>query len=163
MFKDSCLPVKMIFEELSIVLAGGAIPTTNTHPQLSAACPDLFCPYNCACHGTCGYNHVASRMLWPICQWYELTVESQDILNHFAQMELTFWILPLWIHHCCCPSCHWQAHPQSMALIPQVQLWQFTMGCCNFSWYHALVTWASRFSSDHAYNLCCHTSKLKWL
>uniref|UniRef100_A0A7S4MZQ4 Leishmanolysin-like peptidase n=1 Tax=Odontella aurita TaxID=265563 RepID=A0A7S4MZQ4_9STRA len=49
------------FQQINVRVAGGTIATTITCPRLSAACPDMFCPANCAGRGVCVYPESEER------------------------------------------------------------------------------------------------------
>mmetsp|Transcript_3820 Transcript_3820/g.10026 ORF Transcript_3820/g.10026 Transcript_3820/m.10026 type:complete len:886 (-) Transcript_3820:158-2815(-) len=46
------------FQKLDVRVGAGALPQTLVCPRLSTACPDLFCPFNCAGRGVCNYDFV---------------------------------------------------------------------------------------------------------
>jgi len=43
------------YQELSVRVGGGALPAIVRCPRLTSACPDLFCPFNCAGRGVCNF------------------------------------------------------------------------------------------------------------
>ncbi len=50
----------------------GALPQTLVCPRLSTACPDLFCPFNCAGRGVCNYENVgADGTIQPKCECFD--------------------------------------------------------------------------------------------
>lgn len=60
------------FMEFEVRLASGTIPTMVTCPRLSAACPDLFCPFNCAGRGTCNFANVdENNIIRPKCECFD--------------------------------------------------------------------------------------------
>jgi len=44
---------------------------TITCPRLSSACPDLFCPFNCAGRGTCDYKAMVNGTMTPKCVCFD--------------------------------------------------------------------------------------------
>ena len=45
-------------------------------PRLSDACPDLFCPFNCAGRGVCNYETVVNGTVRPTCECFDPTDTS---------------------------------------------------------------------------------------
>lgn len=43
------------------------VPQTLICPRLSQACPDLFCPFNCAGRGVCDYDNIVNGTKRPKC------------------------------------------------------------------------------------------------
>jgi hypothetical protein len=68
-FADS----KYDFQELQFVVGQGLLPVTVTCPRLSQACPDLFCPFNCAGRGVCNYTAKVNGTIRPACQCFDPT------------------------------------------------------------------------------------------
>mmetsp|Transcript_17315 Transcript_17315/g.26793 ORF Transcript_17315/g.26793 Transcript_17315/m.26793 type:complete len:459 (+) Transcript_17315:438-1814(+) len=64
------------FQVLSIRVGAGAIPIEITCPRLSQACPDLFCPFNCARRGACNYDKVVNGTIYPKCMCFDPTDTS---------------------------------------------------------------------------------------
>jgi len=48
----------------------GLLPVTITCPRLSAVCPDMFCPANCAGRGVCDFNVVVNDTVRPKCNCF---------------------------------------------------------------------------------------------
>jgi hypothetical protein len=66
----------------TIKVGQGIITTTIFCPRLAQACPDLFCPFNCAGRGVCNYTAVATEgsngtVYHPKCQCYDATDTSE--------------------------------------------------------------------------------------
>jgi hypothetical protein len=59
------------FQELTARVGGGAIPLTLKCPRISTACPDLFCPFNCAGRGMCNYAHTVNETIIPKCECFD--------------------------------------------------------------------------------------------
>uniref|UniRef100_A0A7S2Y7Z5 Leishmanolysin-like peptidase n=1 Tax=Entomoneis paludosa TaxID=265537 RepID=A0A7S2Y7Z5_9STRA len=59
------------FQRHSIPLTDGTLPHTITCPRLAAACPDLFCPFNCAGRGICNYSNEVNGTLRPKCECFD--------------------------------------------------------------------------------------------
>jgi len=56
------------FQELSVKVSDtGLLPITITCPRLSSACPDMFCPANCAGRGICNYTAIVNGTTRPKC------------------------------------------------------------------------------------------------
>ena len=64
------------FQELSVRVGGGALTTTIVCPRLSTACPDLFCPFNCAGRGVCNYAALDGDTSRPKCECFDETDTS---------------------------------------------------------------------------------------
>jgi hypothetical protein len=60
------------------VTVGGIVPFSQTLvcPRLSQACPDLFCPFNCAGRGICNYNNMVNGTARPKCECFDETDTS---------------------------------------------------------------------------------------
>ena len=55
-----------------LLIRTGALPQTLVCPRLSTACPDLFCPFNCAGRGACNYNSVGvNGTVQPKCECFD--------------------------------------------------------------------------------------------
>lgn len=61
------------FQTHEVWLGSGAIPTIITCPRLSDACPDLFCPFNCAGRGVCNFANVENGNVRPKCECFDTT------------------------------------------------------------------------------------------
>eukprot|EP00977_Amphora_coffeiformis_P009120 scaffold2069_cov187-Amphora_coffeaeformis.AAC.37 len=60
------------FQEHSITpLDGVLFAHTVTCPRLSQACPDLFCPFNCAGRGRCNYENEINGTKHPKCECFD--------------------------------------------------------------------------------------------
>lgn len=59
------------FQQHSIPLTDGTLPHTITCPRLAAACPDLFCPFNCAGAGVCDYTNEVNGTIRPKCVCFD--------------------------------------------------------------------------------------------
>jgi len=67
------------FQELSVKLgAAGALSATITCPRLSSACPDLFCPFNCAGRGICNFASAGNGTISPKCECFDTTDTSES-------------------------------------------------------------------------------------
>eukprot|EP00934_Nitzschia_sp_Nitz4_P001634 Nitzschia sp. Nitz4//scaffold27_size158506//200//5337//NITZ4_002575-RA/size158506-processed-gene-0.253-mRNA-1//-1//CDS//3329545413//1634//frame0 len=65
------------FQELDVRVGAGALPITLVCPRLSAACPDLFCPFSCAGRGTCNFDNVVNGTVHPVCECFDSTDTSE--------------------------------------------------------------------------------------
>jgi hypothetical protein len=59
------------FQTLDVRVGAGALPQTLVCPRLSQACPDLFCPFNCAGRGVCDYTNMINGTLQPVCRCFD--------------------------------------------------------------------------------------------
>lgn len=59
------------FQQHSIPITDVTVPHTVTCPRLSQACPDLFCPFNCAGRGRCNYDNVVNGTIRPACECFD--------------------------------------------------------------------------------------------
>mmetsp|Transcript_13379 Transcript_13379/g.28402 ORF Transcript_13379/g.28402 Transcript_13379/m.28402 type:complete len:825 (+) Transcript_13379:50-2524(+) len=59
------------FQQLSITVASGAISSTLTCPRIMSACPDMFCPANCAGRGICNYQSNVNGTVRPRCECFD--------------------------------------------------------------------------------------------
>lgn len=59
------------FEEHDVSVGQGLLRTSIICPRLSQACPDLFCPFNCAGGGTCNYDAVVNGTVQPTCECFD--------------------------------------------------------------------------------------------
>ena len=59
------------FERISVRVAGGTISTTLTCPRLSSACPDMYCPVNCAGRGKCNFSKDLNGTVRPTCECFD--------------------------------------------------------------------------------------------
>lgn len=61
------------YQEINVVVGQGLLPVTLTCPLLSQACPDLFCPFNCAGRGMCDYTNTENGTVRPKCACFDET------------------------------------------------------------------------------------------
>lgn len=59
------------FQSHTIVVGQGLVKTTIFCPRLSQACPDLFCPFNCAGRGVCNYANTVNGTVHPKCECFD--------------------------------------------------------------------------------------------
>jgi hypothetical protein len=64
------------FQTHTVTVGQGLVRTTITCPRLAQACPDLFCPFNCAGRGVCNYTSVSSEvnnktLTYPKCECFD--------------------------------------------------------------------------------------------
>jgi len=59
------------FQKLDVRVGAGALPQTLVCPRLSTACPDLFCPFNCAGRGICNYDTIVNGTVRPTCECFD--------------------------------------------------------------------------------------------
>eukprot|EP00550_Attheya_septentrionalis_P006619 CAMPEP_0198291900 /NCGR_PEP_ID=MMETSP1449-20131203/9251_1 /TAXON_ID=420275 /ORGANISM="Attheya septentrionalis, Strain CCMP2084" /LENGTH=731 /DNA_ID=CAMNT_0043990585 /DNA_START=8 /DNA_END=2200 /DNA_ORIENTATION=+ len=65
------------FEELTIRLTTG-LTSRLTCPRLTAVCPDMICPFNCAGRGVCNYEHVQNgTKKAPRCECFDSSDTSE--------------------------------------------------------------------------------------
>jgi hypothetical protein len=64
------------FQRLDVRVGAGALPQTLVCPRLSTACPDLFCPFNCAGRGVCNYENVVNGTIQPKCECFDTSDTS---------------------------------------------------------------------------------------
>lgn len=74
------------FQQIEVTTLKGAFGTTVTCPRLSQACPDMFCPVNCAGRGECVFSHegvngTASR---PKCKCFDENDKSASCSETFT-------------------------------------------------------------------------------
>jgi hypothetical protein len=65
------------FQQHSVRVGGGLFETTLTCPRLSQACPDLFCPFNCAGRGICNFANTFNNTIRPKCECFDTTDTSE--------------------------------------------------------------------------------------
>jgi Leishmanolysin len=65
------------FQELSVSSFLEGVPHTVTCPRLAQACPDLFCPFNCAGRGICNYENVVNGTIKPRCECFDSSDTSR--------------------------------------------------------------------------------------
>jgi Leishmanolysin len=65
------------FQELSVSSFLEGVPHTVTCPRLAQACPDLFCPFNCAGRGICNYDNVVNGTNKPTCECFDSSDTSR--------------------------------------------------------------------------------------
>lgn len=64
------------FEPKDLKSTTGFLGGTVYCPRLSSACPDLFCPKNCAGAGECNYESVVNGTVRPTCECFDETDTS---------------------------------------------------------------------------------------
>eukprot|EP00537_Pseudo-nitzschia_pungens_P016569 CAMPEP_0172410166 /NCGR_PEP_ID=MMETSP1061-20121228/76740_1 /TAXON_ID=37318 /ORGANISM="Pseudo-nitzschia pungens, Strain cf. pungens" /LENGTH=885 /DNA_ID=CAMNT_0013146337 /DNA_START=362 /DNA_END=3019 /DNA_ORIENTATION=+ len=70
------------FQKLDVRVGAGALPQTLVCPRLSTACPDLFCPFNCAGRGVCNYDALDENgSVRPKCECFDATDTSPGCSN----------------------------------------------------------------------------------
>lgn len=70
------------FQKLDVRVGAGALPQTLVCPRLSTACPDLFCPFNCAGRGVCNYNAIGvNGTAQPKCECFDQSDTSPGCSN----------------------------------------------------------------------------------
>lgn len=69
------------FQELSVKVGSGAIATTLTCPRLSQACPDMFCPANCAGRGRCVFGQDVNGTTRPRCECFDTSDTSPGCVD----------------------------------------------------------------------------------
>jgi hypothetical protein len=65
------------FESHVVTVGQGLVKTTIFCPRLSQACPDLFCPFNCAGRGVCNYTHTVNGTVRPVCECFDSSDTSE--------------------------------------------------------------------------------------
>ncbi len=69
-----------------ILFLPGALPQTLVCPRLSTACPDLFCPFNCAGRGICNFDHVSvNGTAQPKCECFDSSDTSPGCSDSLIQ------------------------------------------------------------------------------
>ena len=64
----------------------GALPQTLVCPRLSTACPDLFCPFNCAGRGVCNFDFVGvNGTKQPKCECFDESDTSPGCSDSLLQ------------------------------------------------------------------------------
>jgi hypothetical protein len=64
------------FQEHEVAVGQGLLRTSIICPRLAQACPDLFCPFNCAGGGTCIYDAIVNGTIQPTCECFDPTDTS---------------------------------------------------------------------------------------
>ncbi|EEC51060.1 predicted protein [Phaeodactylum tricornutum CCAP 1055/1] len=59
------------YQRIDTGIIGTNIPQTLICPRISQACPDLFCPFNCAGRGTCNYTNRVNGTVQPKCECFD--------------------------------------------------------------------------------------------
>ena len=74
------------FQQIEVSTLNGAFGTTVTCPRLSQACPDMFCPVNCAGRGECVFDHegVNGTMARPKCKCFDENDKSASCSETFT-------------------------------------------------------------------------------
>lgn len=65
------------FQSHVIVVGQGLVRTTVFCPRLAQACPDLFCPFNCAGRGVCNYSKEVNGTVQPSCECFDSNDKSE--------------------------------------------------------------------------------------
>jgi len=66
------------FQKIVLTVADtGGLPQTLVCPRLSQACPDLFCPFNCAGRGVCDYANTENGVVKPKCECFDTDDTSE--------------------------------------------------------------------------------------
>mmetsp|Transcript_34793 Transcript_34793/g.72959 ORF Transcript_34793/g.72959 Transcript_34793/m.72959 type:complete len:892 (+) Transcript_34793:497-3172(+) len=74
------------FQKLDVRVGAGALPQTLVCPRLSTACPDLFCPFNCAGRGVCNYGAVGvNGTAQPRCECFDSSDTSPGCSDSLLQ------------------------------------------------------------------------------
>jgi len=71
------------FQQISVNVGSGVIATTLTCPRLSQACPDMFCPANCAGRGVCNFDSVVNGTARPRCECFDGEDDSPGCVDSF--------------------------------------------------------------------------------
>lgn len=74
------------FEKIEVSTLSGAFSTTVTCPRLSSACPDMFCPVNCAGRGVCEFDHAGNETepARPKCRCFDESDTSPGCSDTFV-------------------------------------------------------------------------------
>ena len=59
------------FQRHNVRVGQGFLETTLICPRLAQACPDLFCPFNCAGRGICNYANTVNGTIRPKCECFD--------------------------------------------------------------------------------------------
>ena len=59
------------FQQIIVRVGPGSLPQTLICPRLSTACPDLFCPFQCAGRGVCNYGASMNGTIQPKCECFD--------------------------------------------------------------------------------------------
>lgn len=74
------------FQKLDVRVGAGALPQTLVCPRLSTACPDLFCPFNCAGRGVCNYDYIGvNNTVQPNCECFDKSDTSPGCSDSLVQ------------------------------------------------------------------------------
>jgi len=74
------------FQKIDVRVGAGALPQTLVCPRLSTACPDLFCPFNCAGRGVCNFNFVGiNGTKQPTCECFDESDTSPGCSDSLLQ------------------------------------------------------------------------------
>mmetsp|Transcript_27422 Transcript_27422/g.38563 ORF Transcript_27422/g.38563 Transcript_27422/m.38563 type:complete len:834 (+) Transcript_27422:315-2816(+) len=74
-FRDSWYTCEEDFQRISV--STGLVDFKLTCPRLSQACPDLFCPFNCAGRGICNFQNVVNGTIRPKCECFDSSDTSE--------------------------------------------------------------------------------------
>jgi hypothetical protein len=73
------------FQQIEVSTLNGAFGTTVTCPRLSSACPDMFCPVNCAGRGECIFDNVGvNGTVRPRCKCFDENDKSASCSETFT-------------------------------------------------------------------------------
>eukprot|EP00577_Skeletonema_sp_RCC1716_P002999 CAMPEP_0113385332 /NCGR_PEP_ID=MMETSP0013_2-20120614/7408_1 /TAXON_ID=2843 ORGANISM="Skeletonema costatum, Strain 1716" /NCGR_SAMPLE_ID=MMETSP0013_2 /ASSEMBLY_ACC=CAM_ASM_000158 /LENGTH=907 /DNA_ID=CAMNT_0000268077 /DNA_START=81 /DNA_END=2804 /DNA_ORIENTATION=+ /assembly_acc=CAM_ASM_000158 len=74
------------FQQIEVSTLSGAFGTTVTCPRLSQACPDMFCPVNCAGRGECVFDHEGANdtVARPKCKCFDENDKSASCSETFT-------------------------------------------------------------------------------
>jgi len=59
------------FQVIQVSVGGLSTPMRITCPRLSQACPDMFCPANCAGRGLCNFSASVNGTIQPRCECFD--------------------------------------------------------------------------------------------
>jgi len=76
------------FQQIEVSTLNGAFGTTVTCPRLSQACPDMFCPVNCAGRGKCVFDDLeganGTMIARPRCKCFDENDKSASCSETFT-------------------------------------------------------------------------------
>ena len=64
------------FEELELISNTGVFEGKVICPRLTQACPEMFCPVNCAGRGECIFDNEVNGTVVPVCQCFDTSDTS---------------------------------------------------------------------------------------
>jgi len=65
--RNTWLTCEYDFQKVELETSSGVLGGSVTCPRLSSACPDMFCPANCAGRGTCDFSNVVNGTVAAKC------------------------------------------------------------------------------------------------